>query len=210
MRVVAYVGNLLLVCLLVAAGYYVVRTFHDGQAELARSNDHRPLVLGPTGLGKLRLGMSEEQAAATGEATRSTGRKSKDRAKCSIQEAYGVTIHFSREHGIVGLAGPPERTRTPEGIGAGATAADIAAAYPILSYPQLGSPQEQVNLFGGFSAPVPSNPTAVYHFVFVEFEFTINGSTTRPTTHGSSPDRSKLKYVLLAQRGQDEDCLTLS
>jgi len=113
-------------------------------------------------------------------------------------------------HGIVGLAGPPERTKTPEGIGAGATAADITAAYPTLSDPELGGPQEQVNLFGGFSAPVPGNPNAVYHFVFVEFEFTINGSTTRPLTHGAGSDRSKLKYVLLGQRGQDEDCLAFS
>ncbi len=205
MRVVAYVGNLLLVCLLVATGYYVVRNVRDGQAELARSNDHRQLVLGPTGIGKLRLGMSPQQAAATGEAIRS-----KDSTKCSVQEAYGVTIHFSRDHGIVGLAGPPERTRTPEGIGAGATVADITAAYPSVDNPELGGPQEQVDLFGGFSAPVPGNPNAVYHFVFVEFEFTINGSTTRPRTDGAVRDRSRLKYVLLGQRGQDEDCLTFS
>jgi hypothetical protein len=210
MRVVAYVGNTLLVCLLVFAGYLVFRGVRDGQAERARRNDHRQLVLGPTGIGKLRLGMSERQAAATGDATMSTDRKSRDSAKCSLEEAYGVTIHFSRDHGIVGLAGPPERTRTPEGIGTGATAADITAAYPTVANPELGSPQEQINLFGGFSAPVPGNPNAVYHFVFFEFEFTINGSTTRPTTHGTPSDRSKLKYVLLAQRGQDEDCLTIS
>jgi hypothetical protein len=204
-RVVAYVGNLLLVCLLVAAGYFVIRAARDGQVERARRNDHRPQVLGPTGIGKLRLGMSQRQAAATGEATMSN-----DSTKCSVQDAYGVTIYFSRDHGIVGLAGPPERTRTPEGIGAGAAVADITAAYPTLDNPELGSPQEQVNLFGGFSAPVPGNPNAVYHFIFFEFEFTIDGSTTRPTTHGTVSDRSKLKYVLLAQRGQDEDCLTIS
>jgi hypothetical protein len=209
MRVVAYVGNLLLVGLLVVAGYLVVHAVRDGRAERARRDDHRQLVLGPTGIGKLRLGMTEQEAAATGDATRSTDRKSKDSTKCSVEEAYGVTIHFSRDHGIVGLAGPPERTRTPEGIGAGATAADITAAYPTLNNPELGSPQEQATLFGGFSAPVPGNPNAVYHFVFFEFEFTIDGSTTRPRTDGTQ-DRSKLKYVLLAQRGQDEDCLTIS
>jgi hypothetical protein len=209
MRVVAYVGNLLLVCLFVAASYLVIRAVRDGQVERARRSDHRPLMLGPTGIGKLRLGMSPQEAAATGEAAMSKD-SAKYSTKCSVQDAYGVTIYFSRDHGIVGLAGPPERTRTPEGIGSGATVGDIITTYPTLNNPELGSPQEQVKLFGGFSAPVPGNPNAVYHFVFFEFEFTIDGSTTRPATHGTTSDRSKLKYVLLAQRGQDEDCLTIS
>jgi hypothetical protein len=210
MRVVGRVGNVLLVCLLIFAGYSVIRAVRSGQEERARRDDHRPLVLGPTGIGKLRLGMSERQAAATGEATLSDDQNSRDRAKCSLQEVNGVTIHFARDRGIVGLAGPPERTRTPEGIGAGSSVADITAAYPAApALPELGSPQEQVNLLGGFSAPVPGNPNALYHFVFAEFEFTIDGSTTRPKANSTRSDRSKLKYVLLALRGP-EDCLLIS
>lgn len=210
MRVVGRVGNVVLVCLLVLAGYGVFRAVRGGQAERARRDDHRPLVLGPAGIGKLRLGMSEEQAAATGEANSSEDQDFRDRAKCSVQEVNGVTIHFSRDHGIVGLAGPPERTRTPEGIGAGASVVDITAAYPTPADPDLGGAQEQVNLLGAFSAPVPGNPNALYHFVFSEFQFTIDGSTTLPRTNSSPSDRSKLKYVRLALRGPDEDCLLIS
>jgi hypothetical protein len=209
MRVVGRVGNVLLVCLLILAGYGVIRAVRSGQAERARRDDHRPLALGPTGISKLRLGMSERQAAATGEATLSEDQNSPDRAKCSLQKVNGFTIHFARAHGIVGLAGPPQRTRTPEGIRAGSSVADITAAYPAPIHPELGSPQEQVNLLGGFSTPVPGNPNALYHFVFAEFEFTIDDSTTRPKANSTPSDRSKLKYVLLALR-EPEDCLLIS
>src|SRR5205823_3689849 len=159
MRTVARVGNVVLVGLLVLAGYGVIRGIHNTKAHPAPGDDHRQLILGPAGLGKLRLGMSEREAAATGEAL-DVDPKSQSTAPCSSQEINGVTIHFSRDHRIVGLAGPLERTRTAEGIGAGATVADITAVYPALAHPELGTAQEQVNLLGEFSTPVPGNPDA--------------------------------------------------
>ena len=133
--------------------------------------------------------------------------KSQSTAPCSSQEINGVTIHFSRDHRIVGLAGPLERTRTAEGIGAGATVADITAVYPALAHPELGTAQEQVNLLGEFSTPVPGNPDAVYRFIFATFEIRIGGSTPGPKTAGS--DRTYVKHILLSLRDQDE-CVTIS
>lgn len=102
---------------------------------------------------ELRLGMSEREAVATGEAL-DVDPKSRGTASCRSQEINGVTIHLSRDHGIVGLAGRLERTRTAEGIGAEATVADITAVYPTLAHP----------------------------FIFAAFEFEISGSTARSKT----------------------------
>jgi hypothetical protein len=206
MRTVARVGNIVLVGLLALVGYTVIHGIHNAKAHSAPGDDHRQLVLGPTGLGKLRLGMSERDAAATGEAL-DVDPKSRGTAPCSSQEINGVTIHFSRDQKIVGLAGPLERTRTADGIGAGATVADITAVYPALAHPELGTAQEQVNLLGEFSTAVPGNPDAVYRFIFATFEFQISGSTARPKTTAS--DRTHVKHILLSLSDQDE-CVTIS
>jgi hypothetical protein len=149
------------------------------------------LVLGPTGIGKLRLGMSEQQASSTGEARVSPDWKSADTSTCYIQTVNGVTIHFSRHHGLAVLSGP-ERTHTPEGVRAGASVAEVAAAYPTVNHPDLGTPAEQVRLVGNFSAPVPTNPDAIYVFIF--------------RLGGTAPDTAKLQLILLSLRDQGQEC----
>jgi len=206
MNAVARVGNVVLVGLLAVVGYSAVRGYRDAKAHPAPVEDHRPLTLGPTGLGKLRLGMSAQEAAATGEALE-TDEKSPSTAPCASQEVNGVTIHISRDHGIVGLAGPLARTRTREGIGAGATIADITAVYKTVANPELGTPREQVNLLGEFSTAVPGNPDAVYRFIFATFEIRVGGSLAQQTPARS--DRTHVKHILLSLRDLDE-CVTIS
>lgn len=204
MRAVAWVGNVVLVGLLAVTGYSVVENVRE--ARPTPFGDNRPLVLGPAGLSKLRLGMSEREAAATGE-TLGTDDESPGTAPCRSQEVNGVTIHISPEHGIVGLSGPLSRTRTAEGIGAGATIADITRVYHKVAHPELGTAQEQVALVGEFSAPVPGNSKAVYRFIFKTFEFRLDGSAAAPAK--PRPDGRHVKYILLSLGDLDE-CVTIS
>jgi hypothetical protein len=193
-RVVMRLIQAAVVCALIVMAVSLVRALAGGKAgnDGGRQSHSggRDLVLGPTGIGKLRLGMSERQAAATGEATMSEDWRSSS-SKCGIQTVNGVNIHFSRHHGLAVLSGP-EGTRTPEGIRDGASVAQIAAAYPTLTHPDLGTPQEQVRLIGYLAAPVPQNPDAVYLFVF--------------GIGGTSPETATVRLVLLALRNQDEEC----
>lgn len=206
MKTVRRIGNVVLVVLLGLVGYSGYRAVVDAKAHPVPFDDHRPLTLGPAGLDKLRLGMSEQEADATGETLRADP-KTRGTAPCAGQEVNGVTIHISRDHGIVGLSGPLDRTRTAEGVGAGATVADITKVYRTLEHPQLGSAKQQVNLFGEFSAPVPGNPKAVYRFIFATFELRAGGSGDGPT--GLGADRTHVKHILLSLRDQD-DCLTIA
>jgi len=206
MRAVVWVGNVVLVGLLAVTGYSMVENARDAKNKPTPFGDDRPLVLGPAGLSRLRLGMSEREAAATGE-TLTTDDRSPGTAPCSAQEVNGVTIHISPKYGIVGLSGPLSRTRTAEGIGAGATIADITKVYRKLAHPELGSAREQVALVGEFSAPVPGNSKAVYRFIFKTFEFRLDGSTAAPAN--TRTDHTRVKYILLALGDLDE-CVTIS
>jgi hypothetical protein len=194
MRIASRVAQAALIVLLAVAVIGVWRSTRD---VAARSNGNsqggsRDLVLGPTGIGKLRLGMSEQEASATGEARMSPDWKSGNTSTCGIETVNGVTIHFSRHHGLAVLSGP-EQTHTPEGMRAGASVAEVAAAYPTLNHPDLGTPPEQVQLAGYVTAPVPTNPDAIYIFIF-----RIGG--------GTRPETARLQLILLSLREQDEEC----
>jgi hypothetical protein len=206
MRAVGWVGNAVLVGLLAVTGYSIVHGVRDAKAKPTPFGDNRPLVLGPTGLSKLRLGMSAKEADATGE-TLGTDDDSPSTAPCGSQQVNGVTIHISPKYGIVGLSGPLSRTRTPEGIGAGSTIADITKAYHTLSHPELGTAQEQVDLLGEFSTPVPGSKRAVYRFIFKTFQLKAGDSTAGPVPLRG--DRRQVKYILLSL-GDLDDCLTIS
>ncbi|MEU4476752.1 hypothetical protein AB0F68_01590 [Micromonospora sp. NPDC023966] len=190
MRVVRLIQVTLVALLAIA----VVAGFRDArdQASRARGEHDRPpeqLVLGPTGIGELKLGMSSQEATATGDLRYPVDWAGN--STCSIQTAGGVSIHFSRHHGLAVLSGP-EQTRTPEGIRAGASVAEVFAAYPRLTHPEAGSPQEQVQLVGYLAAPVPTNRDAVYIFIFA--------------LGGTSPDTARLQLILLSLREQGEEC----
>jgi hypothetical protein len=190
MRIAIRLAQVALVALLVAAAVGAWRATHDKVAAAPGSAGGADLVLGPQGLNRLRLGMTEHDAAATGESYIKPGWQNNG-SKCSSETVNDVTIWFSSHHGLAILSGP-EQTRTPEGITGGATVAAVAAAYPTLLYPQNGTAAEQVELGGYVSAPVPGNPAAQYRFVF--------------NLGGTSPATARLRVILLSLREQDEEC----
>jgi hypothetical protein len=194
MRIVVRVVQAVVIAMLVVVTISVVRGAGGSAAEpsLGNASGGTELVLGPTGIGKLKLGMSEQQATATGQARMSPDWKSTGSSTCSIETVDGVAIHFSRHHGLAVLTAS-ERVSTPEGIRAGASVDEVAAAYPTLSHPDLGTPREQVQMFGEFTVPVPANPDAIYVFFFH-----LGGGTPRGD--------AGVRYILLSLREQDEEC----
>jgi hypothetical protein len=82
--------------------------------------------LGPTGFGKVKIGMSVDEAAATGEL------KKVDRVEegCgySALKTANVKITHSTDRGVVYIPASG-RTATPEGIRVGSTLAEVEEAY---------------------------------------------------------------------------------
>ncbi|WP_433303178.1 hypothetical protein ACQP2F_11300 [Actinoplanes sp. CA-030573] len=185
--------QLALVVLLGVVGYsaYRDRTApRTGPAKLQSLGGD--LVLGPQGIGKLGLGMTEEQADATGQVSITPGWPRTSTSTCSIVSLDGGTsVHFSRDHGLAVIT-VAQAARTPEGIGMGASVAQVAAAYPGVRNAELGSPEEQVRFIGYLSAPVPGNAKAKYIFIF--------------HLGGGGPQPAELQAILLSLADQDEQC----
>jgi len=115
-------------------------------------------VLGPDGLGALKLGMNRQQAMATGE----VGEVSPTENQCDSYKLVGAPAtvtdgYLSHSLGIA-LIVPPANVRTPEGIGIGSSIADVMRAYPGTVY-NISTRQ---NL--GPRVLVPGNPNAYYRF----------------------------------------------
>ncbi|WP_131740514.1 hypothetical protein [Actinomadura roseirufa] len=110
--------------------------------------------LGPTGFGPLRLGMTVPQAAATrllvGK-VRGTACNGYD-FRSHRTPAHQVGVYISRRSGLATIFALG-RMHTPQGIGLGATLAQVQHAYPKL--------KTGVNTS---TAAVPGNPRAVYTF----------------------------------------------
>jgi hypothetical protein len=93
-----------------------------------------PVVLGPRGIGALRLGMNGDQVNATGEATARQGSEHDGwRPGCLIltlnHESNGYDGRVSADQGLEQIRATPSM-RTPGGIGIGSSRAALAAAYP--------------------------------------------------------------------------------
>ena len=176
--------------LVVIAGISAFRASTPVATPVARTS--ADVVLGPDGLGKLELGMSEEQATATGQVRMSADWRSKDKATCSVKTVDKMSLNFSRHHGLAVIT-VPDHFRTPEGIRPGSSLTAVAVAYPKLSHPEWGNPREQVQRFGEFTVPVPDNSDAIYVFVF-------------RVDAGTPPAKAKLQYVLLSLADQGEEC----
>jgi hypothetical protein len=191
MRIAIRLAQVALVVLLVATVVGAWRAMHDKVAAApGTANTGVDLVLGPQGLGRLRLGMTEQEAKATGESDIRPGWQ-QNGSKCFSATVNEVTIWFASHHGLAVLSGP-DRTRTPEGISGGATVAAVAAAYPALLHPEQGTAEDQVGLFGYVITPVPGNPAALYTFMF--------------NLGGTSPATARLRLIMLSLRDQDEEC----
>jgi hypothetical protein len=183
-----------LVVVLAFAGYHLVRDTRDAQkyhrAAMATGLGD-DVVLGPDGIGKLTLGMSVADANATGQVRIPPDLTADKTAKCHVYATGGADIHFARDHGLAVITAAPT-VRTPEGIGAGATVADVTKAYPKLNR-AAGTPEEQEQATGLLAAPVPANPKADYVFVFH-----VGG--------GGGPKDARVQVVLLALSDQDGQC----
>ncbi|WP_216204606.1 hypothetical protein [Amycolatopsis aidingensis] len=118
--------------------------------------------LGPDGYGTLKLGMTTQQAEATGEIVPYQGPDpgAGINPECGFYDLTdrpgqpaGLTVLISPTLGVADIVGYPG-VRTPQGIGIGSTEEALRAAYP------SWNPAEP----DGFFVPVPENPDAIYEF----------------------------------------------
>lgn len=97
----------------------------------ARARTYSGPVIGPDSYGKLRLGMTEQEANASGVTMRSTVA----RGGCGQYQFGGSgmpssgSATVSSQHGIIAIK-PSAPAHTPEGIGKGSSASEVYAAYP--------------------------------------------------------------------------------
>ena len=190
MRVVVRLVEAAVLAMVVVVGVSIFRGTEHAAIPAARAGGD--VVIGPSGVGKVELGMSEEQATATGQVRISSDWRTKGKSTCLIETVNEMSFHFSRHHGLAAIT-VPDHFRTPEGIRAGASLTAVSVAYPRLSHPEWGSPRDQVRMFGEFTAPVPDNPEAIYIFIF-----RVGG--------GTAPSGATVRYVLLSLRDQGEEC----
>jgi hypothetical protein len=116
----------------------------------------KPVVLGPTGLGQLQLGMTRVQANATGLVTF----KEPTDAGCELShlsaapkaEAYA---NLSRTLGVAAIDAYDSSVKTPEGVHIGMPIAEVRRIYPSLDVTVL-------NDLGHTGVPVPGNSQAVF------------------------------------------------
>lgn len=94
------------------------------------------LTLGPTGYGALALGMTVDQAEATGLMTQMSGSPAAgcDSSTHLVGTVAGPTeesgaLFFSQDMGLIAIYAYPG-LKTPEGIGLGSTYQQVHAAYP--------------------------------------------------------------------------------
>ncbi|WP_431928144.1 hypothetical protein [Amycolatopsis tucumanensis] len=119
-----------------------------GSAQRPASTDP---TIGPTGWGRLVLGMSEADAVATDEFDMSEGYSGSPCHRYWLRGG-GSPVDISPTYGVARISAKPGVT-TPEGIGVGSTDAEVMAAYPNATTANYV-----------ITAPVPGNPKAVYVF----------------------------------------------
>ncbi|GAB3484071.1 hypothetical protein GCM10027521_24220 [Amycolatopsis cihanbeyliensis] len=129
-----------------------------GETPATQENGHAR-VLGPDGYKSLKLGMSEQDAVATGLLT-----GGENHGECSYYHFVPGEGTMPRSSGIfisetdgVYVIGGTSKMRTPELIRRGHSFQRLLAAYPYL---------EQDSVFDFlYTTPVPGNPEAGYRFV---------------------------------------------
>jgi hypothetical protein len=129
----------------------------------ATSSPGAQVVLGPDGLGPLKLGMTADQAAGSSVVSGLRTFPGPDNtSSCqgiylkavTNRDAQAVDGYVSVKYGVVAIWAP-QGVRTPEGIGIGSTLSATQAAYPGLTAGQ-----------GGPVVAVPGNSTAYYQFAY--------------------------------------------
>jgi hypothetical protein len=89
------------------------------------------LVLGPTSLGKLKIGMLPKAATATGEIDAPVPAQGCGSAALKSANSDDVKVTYSADRGLVAIPAYG-RIATPEGIRIGSSMAQLKAAYPDL------------------------------------------------------------------------------
>jgi hypothetical protein len=124
-------------------------------------------VLGPDGLGSLKLGMSRDEAEATGLVGPFRNEPNSD--QCLWRSALtgapadeGVVLH-SETLGVATIDAYPG-VRTPEGITFGSSLAAVRSAYPGFHMFDPTAVDSNLQTGRGYS-PVPGNSEAVYRIV---------------------------------------------
>ncbi|MQY04573.1 hypothetical protein [Actinomadura macrotermitis] len=115
-------------------------------------------ALGPDGYGALKLGMSLDQAKATGLITvkKAAGGCTAFDLKAAPPAKGAVGGYVSAKLGVSSIFST-EEMRTPQGIGNGSTLAELKQAFPKVA--------KKANVM---AAKVPDNPKAEYDFVLGE------------------------------------------
>ncbi|PZS25712.1 MAG: hypothetical protein DLM59_19800 [Pseudonocardiales bacterium] len=114
-------------------------------------------VLGPRGFGALRLGMTRDQAVATGSLTGLDDRTCAGATISGPGAPKGGGVAISHRRGVIVITVGDPRVHTPEGVAWGSTLAQVGRAYPGLAQDPAGDATQSV-------AAVPGNPSAHYHF----------------------------------------------
>jgi hypothetical protein len=126
----------------------------------AGSPSLRAAVLGPAGFGELKLGMTRQQAEATGliapfqDQTVSGACSGRSQLRGAPAEE-GVVFHHE-QLGVAVIVAYAD-VKTPEGIGIGSSADDVFRAYP--DWKSFSDPGERTGRGG---AKVPGNAKASY------------------------------------------------
>jgi hypothetical protein len=144
----------------------------DGDSESAQAGDSErsagggsALVLGPDGVGDLKLGMSLQAALGTGLLT---GKSAVDPGGCDagyrLKSTANSVIWFSADKKIIAIGA---EAATPEGITVGSSRADVKRAYP--KYNQVSDPEP---MDGRGLAAVPGNSKAQFRIMIEDDKVT--------------------------------------
>jgi len=167
-----------LVLPLLAAGCDAAVSHVDGVAapvtssSPAPSSPATPAVLGPDGFGALKLGMTAEQATATGLVARwpaaGDGCAQNTFLKSATGEATGAEGRvYLNDRGVQIIEAYPG-VRTPEGVGVGTSRAALFKAYP--GWRNVADEDPRAD--GRGQVAVPGNSKAVYRIVTIDGKVT--------------------------------------
>ncbi|WP_426569356.1 hypothetical protein [Streptomyces canus] len=150
-------------------------------------SDASERTLGPDGVGPFRLGMSLDEAEATG----AWERRAENPEACMADTGTdGITVGWSGELGVHSLTA--ENARTPEGIGPGSTYADVRRVHPEPSDPD-DTLDEQLALLGTVWTAVPGHPDNMYAIKF----------DTSRLTHRGRPGSATVQVVVLKLKANE-------
>ncbi|MGW0824025.1 hypothetical protein [Streptomyces sp. NPDC002845] len=136
------------------------------------ASDASSRVLGPDGIGPLKIGMPLDEAEATGEFEHGE----EDPEACmSHTSDNGIVMLWSSKRGIYSLTA--ENARTPEDIGPGSTFADVKQAYPTPAEADDMSYDDQLSFMGTVWTSVPDRPKAMYAIAFDRSTVTRDAAT---------------------------------